>query len=340
LFSKGGARLNGKQRLLKLFSIFLVFCIIIAVLPPPKSEGKTFKGYFAEPTIAKIKGKPGETVAQTFTLFNRKPSSVKVKLDIQDFKVSNKQLVYKNNVPLPYSVAKWSSFNTKELTLKSNSTKQVSLNIHIPKNAEMGEHPALAIIRFEQLHPMGSGNVNVAFQILPVIYVTVTDMNGEVHVSKKWRITDFQLNHFNKGFMQYRVKNEGNVHLESAGTVTIRNLFTGNKHKVEFPRVNVLVGVSKKIPVHWNTKDWIGIYKVHSKFTMDGNQFVNKDSMFYVIPWIPVTIGFAVLIALVLMVWIYLRRLKKRMLEEGRKQALSEMTEEIHDQKARDYKED
>lgn len=320
--------MNGKQRLVKSLSVLLIFLMMITVLHPFKSYGKTFKGYFAEPTIAKVKGKTGETVTQTFTLFNRKNSPVKVKLDIRDFKVSNKQLMYENNVPLPFSVAKWSTFDTKELTLKSNSTKQVSLKIHIPKNAEMGEHPALAIIRFEQPHSSGKlGNVNVAFQILPVIYVTVTDMNGEVHLTKKWSITDFQINHFNKGFMQYQVKNEGNVHLESSGTVTIHNLFTGKKQKIEIPKVNVLVGVSKKIPVHWDMKDRIGIYKIHSKFTMDGKRFVKKDTMFYVIPWIPVMIGLAVLIALIVMIWIYLRRLKKRMLEEAKKQALAEMHE-------------
>ena len=268
----------------------------------------------------------------SFRVRNESSLSAHVNVSIKDFELKKKKLLIKNDVPANWSVSHWTKAKDDSFELAGGETKKVELTISVPKNAEMGEHNAIVILHF--LPSRGSenqnGNVRVATQIIPVLYVTVTDQNGNVHLNKKWKLSKF---HYKKSsgttyFFKYDVRNDGNVHLESQGTLELKNILSGKTRKVKIPKVNLLPNASKTIAAKWKPNESFGIYKVKSSFSMDGKKYVTNHANIYNIPWWYIALLIVLLIGMVIAIRYYIKSLKKRMLEEAKRQ-LSEQSERM-----------
>lgn len=288
----------------------------------PGVYAESFNGFSVSDTIIDVKGKPGETVKARFTVFNDSTNTVKSVVDVRDFDLKDNQLIYKHDVPLNWSVTKWSTIDKESFSLKPKSSKDISLAVTIPEKAEQGEHRALIGLKFTP--DTSGGSTKVATEILPVLYVLVTDKNGNVNVNKDWDMDKFTVDRFNGGAFYLGAQNNGNVHLESTGVITLKNALTGAEQKIEIPTVNLLPGARKDITVPWKTAESIGWYKASVKFSMDGERFEEKQVQLFMIPWGLAALAFFFIALLVLIFFLYKRHLKKRFLEEARRELLKE----------------
>lgn len=306
-----------KKFLVVLFATVLLCCQTVTV------QAEEFNGYSVSQMFIKGKGKPGEKITQSFEVFNNTGKTSKVKVDVRDFELKDKQVIYKTDVPETYSVSKWSSITGKEVTLAPNQSSKVTIDVSIPSQAEMGEHVALVGVSF--LPEGAEGNVKVATEILPVMYVTVTDANGNINLKKEWDLTDFQADKVNGGAIEFKVQNTGNVHLESTGKITIHNMITGRDTSMEIPMINLLPKAEKTITMDWTPQDSIGVYSADIQFSMDGERFEKQELTFWVLPGVPLMIGFGGLILVIVLIRLYLVRLKRKMLLEVKQQVMTEM---------------
>jgi hypothetical protein len=285
------------------------------------AKEKPFNGFYVDQTIMKTTNKQGEASTVTFHVRNESDRSAHVNVSVKDFEMKNKQLLIKKDVPKSFSVSNWTQAKNPSFKLSGGEAKEVKLNVSVPKDAEMGEHNAIVILQF--LPDNGqNGNVKIATQIIPVLYVTVTDQNGYVNLIKKWGLTKF---HYVKAkdksyYFEYDVKNTGNVHLESQGTLEIKNILNKKEKKIKIPKVNLLPHASKTIAAKWKPTDSFGIYEVKSSFSMDGKKFVNKTVKIYQIPWVYVLLLIILVIGIIFIIRYYIKSLKRKMLEEAKRQ--------------------
>lgn len=303
--------------------LVVLFAVVLLLWQNTTVQAEEFNGYSVSQMIIKTKGKQGEKINHSLEVYNNTDKTSVVKVDVRDFDLKDKQVHYPKDRPASLSVMKWSTVLNKEFKLAPRQSQKITVDINIPKEAEMGEQVALLGVSFQ---PEGAaGNVKVATEILPVFYVTVTDQNGNVNLQKAWELIDFQADKVNGGSVQFQVKNTGNVHLESTGSMTIRNMITGREEKKDIPVVNLLPKAEKTIIVDWAPLDSIGVYSVDIQFSMDGERIEAKDLTFWVLPGTPILIGAGGLVLVIVLTRVYMVRLKRKMLLQAKQQVMAEM---------------
>lgn len=307
------------KRRICILSLALIFLNLVIWGLVYADINKDLNGFAISKTIINLKGKPNESLENTFEIRNHTGNDARVKIEVRDFELKDNTILYKQDVPDNWSVAKWTTMGNEELILGAGKTEKVSLHVEIPQDAEMGEHMALVAVQFMPSH--GKGNVKVATEILPVLYVGVTDQDGNMPINKVWVLKNFTADQLNGGNLYFQVMNQGNVHLESSGSVIVKNLMTGSEKTIDIPRVNLLPNHEKTIQVDAKPQDYIGIYKVKAQFSMDESERIEeKETMFYIIPWAPVVVLIVFLLMVVIGIKVYLSNLKKRIIREARNQ--------------------
>lgn len=299
----------------KNWKLFLAL-IVVLICFPTQMFAESFYGYSVSDMIMKVTGKPGDTVTYTYKIFNDTADNATVMLAVRDFKYDGKQIIYTTDNDETFSVLKWSKLDQSNLELKSRESKEITLTVSIPTNAEVGEHVALLSNKFSPPSSNAS-QVKVETELLPVLYVTVTNQDGTIPMNKVWSLISARQDKLNGGHFYFHVKNEGNVHLESEGKIKLVNVLTNKSIDIEVPNVNLLPNNEKDITASWEKPDLIGIYKATYQFSMDGERFEKGTVYLGVIPWIPIIIS---LVGILIIIWgirMYLAKLKKKWLEEA-----------------------
>jgi hypothetical protein len=298
-------------KLLAALFILLAFHPIIGQAEENDELG--FMGYYISPGVISIKAKQGETINSQMSIKNDTDKPINVICEFKDVEKRENQLIFRDDIPSQLSIAKWASTKQKEIQLKPRSAMELPFDLIIPKDAEIGEHVGVLSIRFKGVE----GAQNVSTELLPAVYVLVTDENGNANIRKGWELVTFKADRWNGGPVLFTVRNTGNVHLESTGTIVLRDIFTGKEKTIEIPRENVLKDSEKTISANWKPEDWFGIYDVTIKFSMDGEKVQKIDKIFFVLPLIITIILFIIFVIFtVLPIWIYRLTRKIRKIEK------------------------
>lgn len=292
------------------------------------ADEQTHNGYTVTQTIIDVQDKQGGSIHKSFQVKNESDKKVKVKVEVRDFEMKDNQLIFKEDVHEDWSLAKWTQIQESEFILEGSKNKKIDLDIKIPEKAEVGEHVALIAVQFipENAEGTSVGNVSVATEIMPVLYVTVTDQNGNININKEWNLGELTYRKLESGsfLFDFKVENKGNVHLESEGTIRVKNKLTGSSKKIKIPRVNLLSNAEKTIVTEWNPKDSYGYFEVEAAISMDGKKFETRETKVMIIPWIPILSGGVIIILIAFSIRLYFKRLKRRMMMDARKQIIAE----------------
>ena len=296
----------------------LLFILILGLvnLFPGTVKAESYEGYYSSAMIMNFQGKPGDTITKTLRFFNDTEDESHAEFAVRDFIYENNSIIYDEDRPINFSVEKWAKLNVNSVKLQSKEYVDVEVTIKVPLEAEMGEHMALLEGAFIPAASMES-QMKIKTEIAPVVYVLVTDENGNINLNKDWDLLGIQKDVSNGGHFTFSVKNTGNVHLESQGTVDITNLFTKEKTEEKVPRVNLLPDHQKDILIRWNSNDFIGVYKAKVKFSMDGDRYESLETTLFVIPWIFVGITIGMILFLIVLIRMYMKRMKKKWLAEA-----------------------
>jgi len=277
--------------------------------PPPPNYGQALE---IAPPVIYLTVNPGQQ-AKT-QIFLRDVSSGPLVVDGQanDFTAAGedgtpKILLGNDDNNNPYSMKSWVA-TPATLNLVPKEVKTMDITINVPKDAAPGGH--YGIIRFTATPPsLKSSGVSLSTSLGALMLVTV---NGPV--TEKMSVQEFSANHASKAgsvfqsgpitFVQ-KIKNEGNIHEQPAGQVTVTDMF-GRKVgivNINLPPRNVLPNSTRKFTQSFD-KSVIGNRKLFGRYTAKltvtygkNKQTLNSSLSFWVIPYRVIAIIIALLIA-------------------------------------------
>lgn len=294
---------------------FIIF-VAFSVSSVSVASAEEYEGYYSSEMIMNFQGKPGDVVTDTIRFFNDTPSGANASFSMKDFIYENNTVIYEEDRPISFSVQKWSTLNVDDVEVESKGYVDIKVTVKISEEAEMGEHMALLEGAFLPSESADS-QMKIATEIAPVVYVVVTDKTGNINLNKEWNLLGFKKDSLNGGHFTFTVENTGNVHLESQGSMKIKNLLSGKVVESKIPRVNLLPKNKKDILISWEKKELFGVYKADILFSMDGERFEKQEVTLFVIPWFLLGVIVSSLAVLIISIRMYLKRLKRKWLAEA-----------------------
>lgn len=263
-------------------------------------EGMTFT---ITPPIFQVNLDPGQTWSSSIRVVNGNPYTITVYANPTPFEPEGEEgrprIVLSENTfggEVPEGFASWIRLSQDPIVIPGEQTAEIPFTVVVPQDAAPGGHYAAVLIgnRPPQSTVEG-GTVNVASTIASLFFLTVS---GDV--VEKGRIRDFvtekSLYEVPEARFSLRFENQGNVHLQPQGNITIYNMFGKKRGHVPLNQGkqfgNVLPGSIRKFSFSWKAESgtWdIGRYKAEATlgYGKDAKQFAASTVYFYVLPVIP-----------------------------------------------------
>lgn len=210
------------------------------------------------------------------------------------------------------------------LTIEANKSRTVSIVITVPKDAPAGGY--FGAVRFAPTAPDGSGQVNLSTSVASLILMTVPGP-----VTEKMDLTDFDIQQggvSNTYFqspndlqVSFRFQNKGNIQIGPFGKISV---VQGDKvvYSTDFnnkdQRDMILPDSARRWDVPLKNIGSFGNYTVKATFTYGSkNQTVEVTKSFWVIPQTVIFVTIAAVVGLILLIvaiWFFLRRYKRKIL--------------------------
>jgi hypothetical protein len=262
------------------------------------------------PPVMNLTANPGQTITTHISLRDVSSGNLIVNGQINDFVSGDEngtpKIILDENETNPYSIKDWIS-PLPELTLKPKQIENLPVTITVPANASPGGY--YGVVRFTGTPPELKGTgVSLTGSLGALILLKV---NGDVKESLAAQ--EFSVNKNGKSGTLFesaplnfveRIKDNGNIHEQPTGQVTITDMF-GKKIaavNVNLELHNVLPGSIRKFTQPFDSsvignRILFGRYHADMKVTYGANKQVLASSLeFWVIPY---TLIAAIILALV-----------------------------------------
>jgi len=177
-----------------------------------------------------------------------------------------------------FAIAKWITFETKELTIGPKGDYLFTFRINIPEAAEPGSHYGAIVFRSKEGQTDETGS-RLAQEIGSLILLKIP---GNLYESAnlvsflpetKWFKND-------KAKLIALVENTGNIHVKPYGSIVIKNLFNQTVYTHEVIGRNVLPGSKRLFDEEFNFKK-IGFYKAElTLLYADGGKILKGETQF------------------------------------------------------------
>ena len=173
------------------------------------------------PAISELEGMPGETAVTEIYVINDSDQDKTFYLSTLKFTAAGE-----SGVPqfIPYSedrsgFPEWISFSTTVLELAPGENAAAQISVAIPTDAKAGGHYAAVVVNDS---PVNTEGVVVHSQVASLLLLDVTGQRTESAA-----ILDFNVSKFNNRLpieFEYRIQNQGDVHVTPSGTITVENV--------------------------------------------------------------------------------------------------------------------
>jgi hypothetical protein len=214
-----------------------------------------------------------------------------------------------------YGAKDWVQPEIENVTLGKGHVAIFKAQVSTPKDAEPGDYYAAMMIRrltkpdeTTTKDKKYSGSVNIDSRVAVMFYIkikgdTKTAINiSEFKTSQSW---------YSRAPIDilYALNNDGNISVETEGTLTIRNLINRPTESLPVAKQRVLRGTTRTNVVNWQPKKFlIGRYTAVLELKPDyGETTMEKEIAFWVIPWREMALGAVILLA-VIIAFYYIRR--------------------------------
>jgi hypothetical protein len=306
-----------------------------AATPAPAQPNPANNGQALEiaPPLVYLTVNPGQTVNTQIYIRDISSGDLIVTGQVNDFVADGEsgapKVLLNNDQNDPYSLKGWvASLPTLQLIPKQIKTLPITFNI--PANASPGGH--YGVVRFTATAPSlrGSG-VSLSASLGALVLLTV---NGKIN--ENLSVQEFSVNRGGKpgtafaaspvNFVE-RLKNNGNVHVQPTGQVSVTDMF-GKKLaavNVNVPPGNILPRSIRKFSQPLDStvignKKLFGRYTANLKVTYGTSKKVLTASLvFWVIPYRLIITVIVVLIAGFFLLRFGLRRYNRYILEQAQK---------------------
>lgn len=220
------------------------------------------------------------------------------------------------------TLAEWIHLPPAGITISRQETKTISFNVSVPKDAAPGGHYAAILIGTKPPVNNGSSEVQTAQFVTTLFFLRV---DGDI--SERGTIREFTTakNLIAKPEAEFllRFENEGNVHLQPQGDITIYNMWGQERGRIPINQQthfgNVLPNSIRQFTFSWNGEYSlldIGRYKAIATlgYGQDIKNFVTSATYFWIIPWQQILIVLLVISFLIWFVSFAVRLYVKRVL--------------------------
>lgn len=266
-------------------------------------------GLMIIPSNLEIVANPGDEVTKKITLYNNDAKDVDIVPEVRNFTAQGEE----GNVTLTssetgFSLASWLSVTPSKATVQAHKSQEFMFTMKVPSNAEPGGHFG-SIVLSTVPPPQGTLKETGAFVVQQIGALILTKIPGLVSEAAKLESFTSDKSFYMSGPVVFttRVKNNSNVHIRPAGTVTVKDLL-GNKTVISIEERNVLPGAIRRIPATWDTKFLIGKYTADlALYYGSANKNLNASVTFYAFP---VKEGLIVL-AILLVIFFFRKRFFK-----------------------------
>ena len=282
------------------------------------------------PPLVTLTVDPGQTVQTQVSLRDVSSGSLVVTAQANDFVAAGEDGTPKimlKDEPNPYSLKGWVA-PMQALTLKPREIKNLPVTLRVPADAAPGGH--YGVIRFTATPPELHGTgVSLSTSLGALMFVTV---KGDA--KENLAVKEFSVNHDGKTGSLFestplhfveRLKNDGNVHEQPNGQVTITDMF-GKKIgavNVNLPPRVVLPGSTRKFEQTLDasvlgTRKLFGRYHADLKLTYaDGKQTLTQSLVFWVIPYKLIALAVIVLVGGFFLLRTMIKRYNQRIITKA-----------------------
>ena len=270
------------------------------------------------PPVISLKADPGQTITTQINLRDISTSSLIVRSQVNNFVAAGedgtpKLLLDENDEETAslYSLKEWVD-TLPDMILESKEIKNLPVTINVPADASPGGY--FGVVRFTATAPeLNETGVSLSASLGALILVRVS---GDVKESIK--IEEFSVNDrirsgtlFESTPLEFvvRLKNEGNIHEQPTGKITITDMFDNKVAtvNVNLEKNNVLPDSIRKFTAQLDSavignKKLFGRYKAELAVTYgDKSEVVESSLEFWVIPYkliIVFSLGFVIVFIL------------------------------------------
>jgi hypothetical protein len=302
----------------------------------PAAQANSGQALEIGPPVINIAGDPGTTIQARISLRDVSPQKLIVSNEINDFVAGDEtgtpKILLKSTDTSPYSIRSWITPLPK-FTLVPRQIQTLNVTIKIPKDAAPGGY--YGVIRFTGTPPELEGTgVSLSASLGSLILLRV---NGNV----KEHMSVAELYSESKGqktslfqsapiTLTERLKNDGNIHEQPLGSVTVTDMFGKNIASIaintqqgDTPPRNVLPGSIRKFQQVLDSSV-LGNKFLFGKYTVkldmiygSGVAPLTAKAEFWVIPYTLIGIIIIALIVLFFVIRYALRAYAQRLLNQS-----------------------
>lgn len=286
------------------------------------------------PVRLSINGDPGQTIEASFKIHNDSDAQYEIEPNAQDFVALGDDETgipsFKTPPNYLHGIKTWVDFPETSHFIKPRESYVLSFKIHIPKTAPAGGYYGGIFLKKNKIFENNTGTSTVGVNALtgPLVLVRV---NG--NVIEKGNLTEFSVNKKIQSSLPVdfttRFKNEGTIHLQPFGKITMYNMFGMKAGEAEFnPNLETAMADStRRYGTTWQKAEVdakaselmkeiknFGFGRYRADLLMSygsGNIPVNASATFWVIPWMLILIALGILTVIVVIIKLYNRSVIK-----------------------------
>jgi hypothetical protein len=284
------------------------------------------------PPVMNLSGNPGDVIKTKISIRDISSDSLLVSSEINDFIAGGEDgtpKVLLDGEESAYSFKTWVS-PLPDMLLKPKQLKELPVTITIPANASPGGY--YGVVRFTATAPeLENSGVSLSASLGALILLKV---NGQA--AEKMSIEDFTISHDGKVgtffetaplLFTERIKNEGNIHEEPVGLVTIKDMF-GNTLAtllVNSEQRDILPASIRKFeqPLDetvMGNRMLFGLYTAELSMTYGTNkEVVTTSKSFWVIPYTLIGVSLAALVGGFFLLRFLIRRYNRAIIKKAQK---------------------
>ncbi|MDP2873839.1 MAG: hypothetical protein Q8N84_00900 [bacterium] len=287
--------------------VFFIFYILYFIFPVSAQE-QPQSALGVSPAIFELVLEPGEEKTETLRVFNVTNFPLPIKASVKNF-------TPKEDIPEEakkiFDASAWFTIEPTDFILQPKENKIITLTISPPKEAEPGGH--YATIYFQPLLPVEVLSPQTAYLTARIGVLSFLVVKGEIQEKASlasWQTESFR--QFGPVNFNLQLKNEGNVHLLPAGEVTIWNWQNKEVAKIPLSPSQILPQTTKNFASSWPKKYPLGKFLAQAKLSFGSEQqpIISEKISFWIVPWLPLSIGVLLLTVTLLLLIIMRRRLK------------------------------
>jgi hypothetical protein len=219
------------------------------------------------PTRAELNVKAGKQVTDALLLTNVGDTPSLVSITTADWDMNDEgSVLMRTGGKAPDSASHWVKVNPTTFTIAPGDHQQVRYTVSVPNGIEEKGYRTAIIIRMRAVDPAGkpplpSGkgrSIEVNGQFNYYVYLKVG------HPLPKGRLTGFKAVRGPDGIQtEFSVKNTGNVHFRTKGTIAIKDHSGHVVGTIQIPSYPVLPDMNRTLKLPWKEKTLpAGVYSV------------------------------------------------------------------------------